>query len=173
MEEKTKKWIGRDLWNKIDNESANFAFEQGEKYMFELQETAKAIVNRAYLVLGVAIAICPLLITTSITTGNVTLRLVTYLFTSFCIGISIYVTGIIRSCRGFSLGRDPRSLLISCDWVHRKATGSNIKLYELENLQNKIENLEKDNEIKARQLTIALYSVVVALSVCLIAALFV
>lgn len=173
MEKKAKKWIGKDLWGKIDDKSADFAFEQGEKYMFELQETAKAIVNRSYLVLGVAITVCPLLITTSITANNTELRLISYMFTVFCIGISIYVTGIIRSCRGFSLGRDPKSLLFSCDWNHLKATKSNIKLYELENLQNKIESLEKDNETKARQLTITLYSVVCALSACLIAALFV
>lgn len=173
MKEETKKWINKDLWGKIDRESADFAFEQGEKYMFELQETAKAITNRSYLILGVAVTVCPILITTSITTNNIALRFITYMFTAFCIGISIYVTGIIRPSRGFSIGRDPKSLLVSCDWNHRKATNSNIKMYELENLQNKIETLEKDNKIKARQLMTALYSIVYALSACLIAVLFI
>lgn len=141
MKEETKRWIDNNLWSKIDSESADFAFEQGEKYMVELQDVAKAIINRSYLVLGVAVTVCPILITTSISTNNATLRFITYLFTAFCIGISIYVTGIIKPCRGFCLGRDPRSLLCSCDWNHRKATKSNIKMYELENLQSKIEAL--------------------------------
>lgn len=172
MKENTKKWISNELWSKIDSESADFAFEQGEKYMRELQDVAKAIVNRSYLVIGVAVTICPILITTSITTNNTALRFITYLFTAFCIGISIYVTGIIKPCRGFGLGRDPKSLLSSCDWNHRSATNSNIKMYELENLQSKIEALKKDNEEKARQLIIALYSILFALSTCLIAVLF-
>ena len=173
MKEESEKWINNELWSKIDKEAANFAFEQGEKYLFELQEVAKSIVNRAYLVLGVAVTVCPLLITTSITVSNEILRFVIYVFMVFCVGISIYVTGIIKPDRGCCLGRDPKSLLYSCPWEHRKATKSNIKMYELENLQKKIEALKGDNEYKARQLATALYSAVIALSVCLIATLFV
>lgn len=160
MEENSKKWINNELWKKIDEKSADFAFEQGEKYMYELQENAKAIVNRAYLVIGVAVTVCPLLITVSITTDNEILRFVVYMFTVFCIGISIYATGIIKPGRGFCLGRDPKSLLLSCPWDHRKATNSNIKMYELENLQNKIDALKRDNEIKAKQLTVVLEAVI-------------
>lgn len=59
MKEEAEKWINDELWSKIDKEAADFAFEQREKYLFELQEVAKAIVNRAYLILGFSVTVCP------------------------------------------------------------------------------------------------------------------
>lgn len=172
MNNESELWLTDELWDSIDDESANFAFEQGEKYMLELQEVAKSITNRSYMMLSVVVAVCPLLITTSITTNNLVLSTISYLFTAFCVGLSIFITGLVKPRGGFSIGRDPKSLLRLCDMQHHKQTNSCIKLYELENLQNKIEMLEQDNNIRAKQQTVALYSIVIALSICLIVASF-
>ena len=161
-------WLTDDLWNKMDEASTNFAFEQGEKYIQELQEVAKAISNRCYMMLGVIVTVCPFFITTSIATHDISLKCISYMFTAFCVGLSIFITGIVKPCRGYSIGRDPKSLLRICDLEHREATESSIKLYELENLQHKIEQLERENTFHAKQQTIAMYAIVAALSVSLI-----
>lgn len=168
MNEKFETWLTDNLCEIMDEETADFAFEQGEKYMYELQQTAKAIVDRSYLMLGVIITVCPLFITTSLAINNHTLSVISYILTAFCIGLSIYLTGIVKPSRSFCLGRDPKGLLRIENLKHKKESRYPVKLYELENLQQKIEGLIKENEYKAKQQTIAMYAVVAALSFCLI-----
>lgn len=166
-------WLTGDIWDGMDAESADFAFDQGEKYMRELQDVAKAITDRCYMILSVIVSVCPLLITASLTTGNPGMSAISYMFTAFCVGLSVFITGIVKPRGGFSIGRDPKSLLRPCDLEHHKETKSPIKLYELENLQNKIEFLEKENATRSGQFTVALYSIIVALSLSLVFALLV
>ena len=39
MEEKTTTWLTDELFDLVDNDVADFAFEQGEKYMREQEDT--------------------------------------------------------------------------------------------------------------------------------------
>ena len=172
MEEKTTTWLTDELFDLVDNDVADFAFEQGEKYMREQEDTAKAIVNRAYLILGAAVTVCPLLITTSLTSENAFLKCMSYFLTAFCTGLSIYLMGIVKPGKTSSMGREPKDLLREEVLKHHRDTGCNIKLYELENLQRKIDNLEKENAAKSKQLKTALYATLFLVFLCLIVASF-
>lgn len=167
-ENENKTWLTDELWENTDDETAAFAFEQGEKYMQQLEDTAKAITDRCYMVLGALLTICPLLITVSFSTDNSAINAICYMFTSCCIGLSIYIMGVVKPSSGASIGRPPQDFLKLPILKHKMETKRCIKIYELENLQHKIHKLETDNETRASKQTIILYSSIALLSASLV-----
>lgn len=164
-------WLTDEMWAYMDKEVADFVFEQGEKYMQQLEDTAKAITERCYMVLGALLAVCPLLITASFAVESEGLNMICYFFTALCIGFAVYIIGIVKPGTGASIGRPPKDFLRLCDLERRKKWDESIKLYELENLQHKIELLEADNEIRAKKQTWVLYLALIVFAVGLVAVL--
>ena len=119
-----------------------------------------------------AVTVCPLLITTSLTSENAFWKCMSSFLTAFCTGLSIYLMGIVKPGKTSSMGREPKDLLREEVLKHHRDTGCNIKLYELENLQRKIDNLEKENAAKSKQLKTALYATLFLVFLCLIVASF-
>lgn len=158
-------WLTNEMWACMDKEAADFVFEQGEKYMQQLEDTAKAITERCYMVLGALLAVCLFLAIFSFTVDNERLDAVRFLFIVFSVWLSVNIIEIVKPKTGASIGRPPKDFLRLCDLERRKKWDESIKLYELENLQHKIERLEADNEIRAEDQTRVLYLAIIAFAI--------
>ena len=169
--EKYDGWLTKEIWCNMDPKTADFAFEQGEKHFSHLEEIAKAITNRCYWVLGLFSTICPLLIAAYFTIENAYVSLICFVFIGLCLILSLRILKVILPQEGYLLGRDPKSLLLQCDWSNEAEDGSAIKYYELINLQAKIEDQKKENERMANQFSNVLRVFVGSLFLFLILAL--
>lgn len=158
-------WLTDEMWAYMDKEVADFVFEQGEKYMQQLEDTAKAITKRCYMVLGALLAVCLFLAIFSFTVDNERLDAVCFLFIVFSVWLSLNIIEIVKSKIGASIGRPPKDFLRLCDLERREEWDESVKLYELENLQHKIETLEADNEIRAKEQTRVLYLAIIAFAI--------
>ena len=158
-------WLTDEMWAYMDKEVADFVFEQGEKYMQQLEDTAKAITKRCYMVLGALLAVCLFLAIFPFTVDNERLDVVCFLFIVFSVWLSLNIIEIVKSKIGASIGRPPKDFLRLCDLERREEWDESVKLYELENLQHKIETLEADNEIRAKEQTRVLYLAIIAFAI--------
>lgn len=150
-------WLTTDMWCRMDPRTTDFAFEQGEKYLSQLEETAKAITNRCYWILGLFSAICPLLIAAFFTIENIYLAFVCFVFIGLCLILSVLVLKIVLPKEGYLLGRDPNGMLSQCNWDDEAEDGSAIKYYELINLQAKIEEQKEENKRMANRFSLVLW----------------
>lgn len=156
-------WLSEEIWYSMDGKTTEFVFSQGEKYLSELCKVSDSITNRCYTLLGIIMAVSPFLVTTVISIQNFLFSSVAYLFASVCVGVCIVLIGVIKPRGGYSVGRDPKSLLRIEDLDHYKQTKriSYLK-YELESLQNKIEETNKANESRSEQYRIVLYVLLIS-----------
>ena len=152
-----------DMWNIMDEKTTEFVFSQGEKYLSELCSVSISLTNRCYTLLGIILAVCPFLITTAISINDFLFSSIAYMFASVCVGLCIMLIGIMKPRGGYSIGRDPKSLIRMTDLKHYKDTKcTSFKKYELENLQHKIEETEKANEQRAKEFKMILWILLIS-----------
>ncbi len=119
-ENDNKTWLTEDIWCNMDPHTADFAYEQGEKYFKQLEEVAKAITNRCYWLLGLFSTICPLLIASYFVIEDEWIAFISFLFICLCLVLSIYILKAILPQEGYLSGRPPKSMLLQCDWENEK-----------------------------------------------------
>lgn len=93
----------RTHWKISDNEASHidekvgqFVFSQGEKYLDELCKIKQATVNRSYTLIGIMVAVCPFLITTSISLHRLAFTVVAGLFALMCIVLCFVLLSLIK-----------------------------------------------------------------------------
>lgn len=158
---KEKEWLTNEIWGKIDKETADFAFYQGENYLKEICEVSASITNRCYTLLSIILALCPFLITTVVSLNNFIFSSIIYFIGTIYIGLSIAITGLIKPRSGYSPGRPPKDLLKRENLEHyKKSSECSYVKYELENLQRKIECIENSNKIRAKSYRLILFALI-------------
>ena len=158
-----------DAIDLLDSKAINFIFDQGEKYLDELCKVSDSITGRCYTLLGIIFTICPFLVTTALSVGKLLFSVVAYLFAAVCIGVCIMLLLTMKPREGYSKGRDPKGLAYMPFMEHYKEKGiSAFALYELENLQWKIDTTSKTNKHRARTFTIALWTLLVSFCTLLV-----
>jgi FtsH-binding integral membrane protein len=161
--------LSDDVMDLLDDKAIDFIFSQGEKYLEELCKVSDSITGRCYTLLGIIFAICPFLVTTVLSVGEFLFSVVAYLFAVVCIGVCIMLLLTMKPRDGYSKGRDPKELTYGPFMEHYKENKiSSYALYELENLQWKIDVTGKANNQRSRTFTIALWTLLVGFCLLLV-----
>lgn len=158
-----------DIEDLLDGKAIDFIFSQGEKYLEELCKVSDSITGRCYTLLGIIFTICPFLVTTALSVNERLFSVVAYLFATVCIGVCIMLLLTMKPRDGYSRGRDPKELTYKPFMEHyRNENISSYALYELENLQWKIDTTNKTNNQRSRTFTIALWTLLASFCLLLV-----
>lgn len=168
--------IEKDVWrvpdeaiDLLDGKAIDFIFAQGEKYLEELCKVSDSITGRCYSLLGIIFAVCPFLVTTALSLHDPMFSTIAYLFAMICVGACVMLLLTMKPRLGYSKGRDPKDLTYEPFMKHYKENEiESYSLYELENLQWKIDDMRKANEQRSKTFTVALWTLLVSFCTLLV-----
>lgn len=171
-----KKEIEIDAWkvpdgaiDLLDGKAIDFIFAQGEKYLEELCKVSDSITGRCYTLLGIIFAVCPFLVTTALSLHEPMFSMIAYLFATVCVGICVMLFLTMKPRLGYSKGRDPKDLIYEPFMKHYEENDiGSYSLYELENLQWKIDGANKANEQRSKTFTVALWTLLISFCTLLV-----
>lgn len=147
----------------LDGKTVDFVFSQGEKYLEELCKVSDSITSKCYMLLGIIFAVCPFLITTSLSVNKIVFTIIAYVFASVCVGVCVMLLLIMKPRSGYSKGRSPKDLIYMPFLEHyKKENIASYAIYELENLQWKIDETNRANEQRSKTFATTLWTLLVS-----------
>lgn len=153
----------------LDGKAIDFIFTQGEVYLEELCKVSDSITGRCYTLLGIIFAVCPFLVTTALSLHEPIFSMVAYLFATVCVGVCVMLLLTMKPRFGYSKGRDPKGLISEPVMKHYVENGiDSYSLYELENLQRKIDDTNKANEQRSKTFTVVLWTLLTSFCTLLV-----
>lgn len=170
----TPKWqIDDETWELLDKETAEFFFQEGEKFLINSNSIGDKINQRCYTLISVLISICPLLIGVIVAINDEMKCIASLiaLFVFICIVAICFLAKLLLPRFSKSIGREPHQLMnkeVLRFYTDEKDRKRNVMILEIERLQHKIKFVTKSNEQRAVIFGIVLTVLIIAfLIICI------
>lgn len=135
----------------MDNDTMRFVYEEGEKWLKNLNSVSNKITERCYLIITMIASICPLVI-------GMLYKYDKYIFIAGSIYIlaALIVVGwklflLIKPRIAHNIGDQPKDLININNLKSNNENSTALWIYEIERLQQKISYMQKNNSTRSRQ----------------------